>query len=48
MRQRERERERVRACVRALLQYKALNAILFKWPSLGTGMAQISLRILAI
>ena len=48
MRQREREREREGTFVRALLQYKALSAVLFKWPSLGTGMAQINLRILAI
>ena len=51
-RERERERERKRACVRvslrALLQYKALGAVLYKWPYLGKGMAQIRLRIFAI
>ena len=46
-RERERERERERVHV-ALLPYKALNAVLYKWPYLGTGMAQIRLRIFAI
>ena len=35
-------------CLRALLQYKALDAVLYKWPYLGTGMAQNRLRIFAI
>ena len=30
------------------LQYKALGAVLYKWLYLGTGMAQIRLRIFAI
>ena len=38
----------MRACLRALLQYKALEAVLLKWPYLGAGMAQISLCIFAI
>ena len=42
------KRERERECLRALLQYKALDAVLYKWPYLGTGMAQICLRIFAI
>ena len=46
--ERERERERESACLRALLQYKVLDAVLYKWPYLGTGMPQISLRIFAI
>ena len=39
-REREREKESVSVCVclRALLQYKALGAVLYKWPYLGTGM----------
>ena len=44
----KRERERESECLRALLEYKALDAVLNKWPYLGTGMAQIRLRILAI
>ena len=59
-RERERERERVkerdgerkrawvRVCLHVFLQYKALYAVLYKWPYLGTGMAQIRLRICAI
>ena len=48
-REREREKESVSACVLACsLQYKALDAVLYKWPYLGTGMAQIRLRIFAI
>ena len=46
-RERERESESVSACV-LFLQYKALDAVLYKWPYLGTGMAQIRLRIFAI
>ena len=42
------EGEIVRVCLRALLQYKALDAVLYKWPYLGTGMAQTRLRIFAI
>ena len=37
--ERERERESVSACVcaclRALLLYKALDTVLYKWPALG-------------
>ena len=29
----------MRACLHALRQYKALDAVLYKWPYLGTGMA---------
>ena len=43
MREREREREneieRESACVRALLQYKA---VLYKWPYLETRMARVA------
>ena len=39
---------RERESMSALFQYKALDAVLYKWPYLGTGMAQISLRIFAI
>ena len=35
------------AFLRALLQYRTLDAVLNKWPYFGTGMAQISLRIFA-
>ena len=35
-RERGRERERERVCLRALLQYKALDAVLYKGPYLGT------------
>ena len=36
LRERERERESVSACVLACsLQYKGLNAVLYKWPYLG-------------
>ena len=42
------KRERMRVCLRALLQYKAFDAVLYKWPYLGTGMDQIRLRIFAI
>ena len=45
---RERERERERVCLRALLQFKAYDAVLYKWPYLGKGMDQIRLRIFAI
>ena len=48
IRERERESVRVRECMRALLQYKALDAVLDMCPYLGTGMAQISLNIFAI
>ena len=44
----ERERGRVRECMRALLQYKDLDAVLDMWPYLGTGKAQISLNLFAI
>ena len=47
-REREGERERERVCLRAFLQYKALDAVLYKWPYLGTVMAQISLSSFAI
>ena len=46
--ERERERERERECMRALLQYKAMDAVLYKWPYLRTGINQVSLRIFAI
>ena len=47
--ERESEKESVSdVCLRALLQYKALDAVLYKGPYSGTGMAQIRLRIFAI
>ena len=46
--ERERERESVSACVQALLQYRALDQVLYKWPYLGTRMARVSLRFFAI
>ena len=35
------------AYLRALLQYRTLDAVLNKWPYIGIGIAQISLRIFA-
>ena len=45
---RERKRALVRVCLCALLQYKALDAVLYMRPYLATRMAQIRLRIFAI
>ena len=48
-RERERERESVSACVLAgYFTIQSFGRSLYKWPYLGTGMAQIRLRIFAI